>query len=251
MLKKLFIAASVSFADVATGDFSYKITDSFSLDFNSSYVSFDAYSLYSVYNRVGVNSDSSPIKANTETDWSTLASIMFFSPSISLPVSIVYHHCSSLSFGYDIAMSIRYLGLKLTDSDQDIVKDSLTDTDKDTNSKNQLAAYVKKETNVNGRSNFNWLPIASFFVEYNFGMVSGKYHLGQALYAYNIYSLKVEGARMFSYGEYFFAFLHGFELKLNMCHGWIASMVLNSAYRSLLTYVIWSAEKKAPATVIV
>ena len=204
MLKKLFMAASVSFADLATGNLSYKMTDSFSLDSSLAYISFDVYILYSVYYRAKDIKIGGLILAQA-TGWSDIIAIMSFSPSLSVPVSIVYNHCPSLSFGYDIAMLFRYFGLK----------------------------YINEYVN----EKFNWLPIASFFVEYNFGILSGKYHLGQALYAYNIYS--VYQKFNFAYKKYFAA-LHGLEFKLNICHGWIASILLNSIYRSTLTWRVLS-----------
>ena len=246
MLKKLFMAASVSFADLSTGNLSYKMTDSVSLDLSLASASFDVYSLYSVYYRAKDIKIGGLILAQA-TGWSDIIAIMSFSPSLSVPVSIVYNHCPSLSFGYDIAMSIRYLGLKFTDSAQPIVAEdgkSLTKEEAASNTTNLASAYVKGNAGVNDRSSFGWLPIASFFVEYNFGIFSGKYHLGQALYAYNIYSLKDEKARVFTYGAGVFSVLYGLEFKLNICHGWIANVLVNSIYRSVLTLVIWSAGEK-------
>ena len=211
MLKKLFMAASVSFADLATGNLSYKMTDSLSLDFSPSYISFDAYSLY-LYNY----SDGS------DTSVKALVGIPLVSPSISVPFSIVYNHCPSLSFGYDVSMLIRYSALKWTNGDD----------------KNN--SYIKddKVNNIYGGSTkFSYWPMASLFVEYNFAIWSVKYHLGQALYAYNMYSLTADKTRIFTHAESVLSVLHGFEFKLNICRGWIASILLNSIFRSGLTWV--------------
>ena len=255
MLKKLFMAASVSFADLATGNLSYKITDSLSLDFSPAYISFDAYGLYSVSeskknylpskylytmtNRLKYNQSTAGIIRETDD---SMMRFMLVSPSISVPFSIVYNHYPSLSFGYDVSMSVRYFLLKWTDDKKNpyIPKntgeyEAPKNADEGHSSKGKFKAIDS--------TSFNGWPIASFFVEYNFAIWSVKYHLGQALYAYNMYSLPVNKTRMFPYAESVFSALHGFEFKLNICHGWIASILLNSIFRSALTWVISAITK--------